>query len=256
MINFLYKKLNIPHTDLLINVISVQRCGTHAVSNWLLRQHKQIWHDSTPEHKGDYYEISSYYKRNVMFNGKPQTLKYVGDSDVALICYENVSVEDFVSSQDEIIWSIGRPLKTQNILVLRDFYNFSASFFKRHEYVPEHILKCWESIAKEVINRENKFKYFINYNKWHKDISYRKEVCKVLGLHFNDYGKQSILDFGGGSSFDGTLRDGEANSLDTEKRWTNFINNEAYKRIIRNNKKLTDMSDSIFGRVEGVECLW
>jgi hypothetical protein len=156
---------------------------------------------------------------------------------------------------------------TKQIVILRDPYNLLASLFRhfinrkgkiwfvgkwvdKQELIdasPSLFAKKWLEYAKlfesgDVIG--------INYNKWVVDKEYRDEIAKEIGVDFRtDKSMSSVPRNGGGSSFDKTSKNGSGETMDVIERWRNYIDDEDYLNIFKENPELEVISKRIFGDV-------
>ena len=76
----------------------------------------------------------------------------------------------------------------------------------------------------------------------------RKEISKKLGLEFVDDGFQMVPSHGGGSSFDGTTKDNNAETMKVLQRWKQFRGTEKFEEIFEN-EELVSLSRGIFGEI-------
>lgn len=217
----------------VIHFISLQRCGTHAIMNWLLHQNKKYDKFEHPVHiENDVW--SSQDGTAVLFNSvefwwenigkqvdvikknnlKPQTL---------IVGYETGNLNrwshDRFNNDIENIFGTG--YIRFNILNLRDVQNVCSSFIKRYRTVPEHIIPQWRERAKELVGETNYVKNWIpvKYNWWFADKEYRQTLAKATLSDFTDLGINNVAKFGEGSSFDKTEYEGKAQEMNVLGRF-------------------------------------
>ena len=124
------------------------------------------------------------------------------------------------------------------VVILREWKNYIASHIKHAELAknqPSVKARVRTDIYKEYAS------YFLNespyypilFDAWFADEEYRVKICKDLGLHFTDIGKQSVPSFGGGSSFDFLSFNGRAEKMNVLSRYKQYEDNENYKEFMR-----------------------
>jgi|10_taG_2_1085330.scaffolds.fasta_scaffold44937_2 hypothetical protein len=256
----------------LINFIGLQRCGTHAVANWIIHQSENAEKEQHPTHFHDdvwYYDWGS-FTCGIMFNSRfphnpeigynhlKKIKEYLGNPtvDVCLLCYECslVYMHYDCKAEPDLYETDRKNFQSNNeqtVILLRDVKNCFASFYKKYGHVPQHIIGHWEARANEILGKTKNVPnhVFLNYNKWFIDKKYRQQLCNDLSLYFTDIGKSQVPNFGGGSSFSGRQADGNASSMDVLTRFRNFDKNAGFQRTLQTHKHLVELSDEIFGEM-------
>lgn len=139
----------------------------------------------------------------------------------------------------------------QKCVVIRDCYNWLASRLKafgglypQHaKYKCEDPIKLWKQHAITAINRQSEIMPVL-YNKWFASQQYREELETKLNMVNTDKAIQTILNYGGGSSFDGMKFNQNAQQMKVGDRWKEFIGNEEYIELL--DDEMCDISDQMF----------
>jgi hypothetical protein len=257
-------------TNTLINLIGLQRNGCHAMANWLLKQSKHMPQTglvkATPDEQkhGDLYHIKSncnFYLWNQFWfkdqepHAPSKLIPPDNDDDIetGIIVYEVAQINKFNTDFTNKDLIFGAITQEHNIVVLRDFCNMAASFYKIHGELPRHIALFWYHRILEVTNNTNFIhpKYYINYNEWFENPDYRQKIATDLNLDFTDYGLNDVLDFGKGSSFDHRTRDRQAQTMNINRRWRQLRDDVGFKKILQEYKDLVIISKKLFGEEYG-----
>ena len=117
------------------------------------------------------------------------------------------------------------------VVVLRDFKNWVASCVKmiHRDSNPNF----WQREVEEVLSEEKiklymdhckhyhvlKDEHYILFNKWARDMEYRREIVEGLGLEFTDAALSQLSPFGGGSSFSNMMYLKNANIMRVNDRY-------------------------------------
>lgn len=251
-----------------ITVYSLQRSGTHAVTNWI----------------ADHYDGKIFYA-NDCFNCHPDTLENFKSDDLPAFSRRRLIPVDFYSAgsadlsilvyEDATLWepwpgedtALGEKMNHTKVLILRDPFNLIASRLKLAEMVPTpfiqermlsqnnggspRFLSLWKSYAREFIRlRENREPGYVlvNYNLWVASKKYRREISAELGRPHRDREKESVPGDGFGSSFDGIRYNQNASRMEVLTRWRNFESDERFQ-LWASDPELNDLSRAIFGEV-------
>ena len=120
----------------------------------------------------------------------------------------------------------------------------------------DDVRNLWKNYAKEYLGETNFLphkKIKINFNQWFSSSQYRKLLADRLRLDFTDRGLEAVR-HSSWSSFDGSKFDGKAQEMQVLQRWKDFSDHISYKNIFCD-KELLDLSERIFGVIEGTEML-
>lgn len=210
-----------------------QRCGTHALSNWLLKQSEDYVPSQLEDVGQGTFSLSRTNNKKVyLHNSQKITVPLNAqrneiwptldlDSD-HLICIENGSLFDYEEYQ--MIKNYFCEHKIIRLIALRDAWNCFASFYKKYNTVDPHIVRGWEYRAEEILGITHHLSnfHFVNYNMWFSSVNYRKELCKEHGLHFTDHGLNDVPNFGDGSSFDQRKLHNQGSKMNVLSRFREF----------------------------------
>ena len=141
------------------------------------------------------------------------------------------------------------------ILVLRDPYNFFASCLhqkKVNDNNKSEIMirakEAWKTYAEQIVGHCNYLLMdyiFINYNKWSKNILYRRKIVKKLFINpLSDKNFTKVPHNGGGSSFDFMKYKNCATKMDINNRWRVFAKDDFYLSLL--DKEVINYSNKIF----------
>jgi hypothetical protein len=222
------------HSNYIVKllIIALSRSGHHAVINWIASQ----------------LPGTTFHHNNCNENFRPTQTKNYGNGEPINHIW---NFEDFnLEGCNEIIKESDFD---QILLVMRDPFNWMASCLKKGTwhanlrslqvkqfndtdwYCPWFSrtmsrYKMYLQYAAQIERHENYLEKFldINYNKWVKNINYRKELAKKIGFEFTDKGIDFIPKFGGGSSFGSeTIKD-----LDVLNRWKYYKDDPSYWKLL------------------------
>lgn len=252
-------------TEKLVNLIGLQRCGCHAVANWILHQHNTVMRSyelkEYPNEIKEQNEVWGFniYKTFLLFNQywfkyqephAPTKLGYTPKEVAnAVIVYETGELGKYNIDFDNKKEVFGNIESESTVIVLRDFLNCAASWYRQHGEVPRHIAIFWYDRAMEILNKTWKIPCaeFINYNYWFTNKDYRKHICEKLSLYFTDIGINTVAHFGNGSSFNKREYDGCAQLMDVNNRWKLLEHNEEFIEYLKPYRELVQLSERIFG---------
>ncbi|MHA2135217.1 MAG: hypothetical protein ACW99J_15255 [Candidatus Thorarchaeota archaeon] len=210
-----------------VSIIGPPRTGHHAVSNWFfchlpipsLLAYKGIkcrglveGDTSLIEKQGfSYYNNSDTPDGEVQHEKKiPGPLKYYG---ITFCCSHIEEVE-----KEEAKYIKVPKLK---IIVIRDYFNWWASFSKGHN-APKKIkndqIEIMRELYKEALNKDTDYT-IIYFNKWFCDRQYRKGLIESFGFPFTDVGLNFVPCHGYGSTWDQRTFQGRAQEMNVLTRW-------------------------------------
>lgn len=240
--------------DLLVKFFGMRRFGNHAVINWILGQsgnnsvkwkgHQILCKPLDPNDIKDFQRCD--YRRTVVVN------------------YEGVSLPDI--NEETIIPDkasiFGAPEQEVNVVILRDLYNWLASYMRLSDSVLSmedgaEKIRQWVVYAKEYASITDYLgtinKIAISFNQWHSSQSYRRDMAEKIGIPFTDANLNMVSHERGGSSFDKRKYDGQANNMKTDKRWLRFLqerpskHTKRYKQLIRSHPEAQKINEQLFG---------
>jgi len=170
--------------------------------------------------------------------------RLISSIEQEIINFENVRMK-YSSEITSSPYFEGKKVKT--IGVLRDYYNnFSSELYSLPDTLAQEAIlelltvmkKCWLDIAYKYLNNPEDV---ILFNSWNLDNSYRQSLSDRFNLRGSDYGFEEISTFGGGSSFDNSLRH------KLHRRYENIIDMPLFRQyahdpeIIELNKKIFNL---------------
>ena len=274
----------------LIHVCGINRSGQHAISALLLGTcHKAIYKNNTGKdktgnaqfaldkrfkHSGSNYQLFVDGKRNreyginMITDQMPVDLFIIGSENVTPKGLKN-GQRAFIKNSNALLKKIGSDRMSENekiVFVIRSPWNHIASsmFWRgKNHFVnnPEKFVPAWNAIAQETLRMTNylpKNKFVpILFDKWYDDIEYRKQLCKLLNMDFNDKNKNVILGYGKGSTFQ---RTNNGQKLNIKNRWEKCLRNETHTKklidMLTYDPQTLEMSEKLFGELpEGIKAL-
>jgi hypothetical protein len=199
-------------------IAGTKRSGHHAVITWLASQMPE-----TVRHYNDIlYEPFSHGE--VVCKSRP------GDTYIG-----NVEKRNIYSMEDVPLSNLTNLHKSNLtiVVVIRDIRNTLASDIKacNPKVVNKHLKKLvgiWRGYVEGYLGSSPE--YFILFDRWFKDKSYRRKICYDLNVPFTDKGLNKVPNYGGGSSFDLTKFNGKAQHMDVLNRWVRFKDHSLYKK--------------------------
>jgi hypothetical protein len=255
-------------------IVGMARSGNHAIINWLLSQVQgRYCFLNCVEPK-----TNPFLSARPLGNGQPYQVNYA-EFDLAceqqghfsrkaylLYSYEDcflgmVDHERFHTQHDAFL---GPSQRQFDILILRDPFNLFASrtqsgFYDAAEPPRKLVtlktaIRIWKQHAKTFLGDRRylrRRRIPISYNRWTQDPAYRREIAETLGLAFTDAGFERVVNVGGGSSFDGTQFDRQADRMGVLDRWQHCADNPTYRAIF--DEEMVALSEQLFGPIPGTE---
>ena len=232
---------------------SIRRGGTNAVARWLNNQ--------SPSHMIELngFDPLPHQSHDIFPFKNEEGFKNAEKSERLLVKYENL---DFTfkfpfktyTQKGVIEYTDMFPKceKFKNVVLLRDFINWSASYHgntARDLSVHRWRTQLWVKYAKEILKETSYLSdpLFINYDKWFISKEYRMSICQSLDLDFNDNGINNVPINGNGSSFDERRYDNRAQEMDVLERWK-LITDKNFSKYIESPCAIS-MSKKIFGEI-------
>lgn len=228
--------------------IGLQRCGTHAITNWIIKQRDEKVYDkitSNKDTKGVFTYLTESYPifyfnsqkidKSILEQRETENAvpAFDGLHDV-VVAFEDGDCKDY--NEDKLFEGLFVDhYNIVRIISLRDVWNCFASFYKKYGEVPIHIQRLWEERAEEILYYTNYLGrdfYFIDYNNWSRNRLYRENVAYQLDLVFTDNGFNDVPNFGNGSSFTQLDMDGKGSQMPVLSRYREFKNDPNFRRLI------------------------
>jgi len=123
------------------------------------------------------------------------------------------------------------------MIIVRDPFNLFASVLRHPQLVKEldRELRLWKQHLKECLGETEYLGcpfVSVNYTRWCTDSGYRRQLSEKLGIEHSDAGRNEVLEFGGGSSFDGLNMDGQGMTMQVQERWRELEGDERYRSVV------------------------
>jgi hypothetical protein len=271
-----------------IAVFGIKRCGNHPIIHWLIEQMgKHVVHLNDVTSKSPYdsceeinvkglplyqsrltrkgiknlcrqllrnLDVVEYSKKDKGVNW--HAIRFFTPKDCLIISYENTffncnAYTEFLKEHDNYA---GYSEQSYRTVVLRDAYNLFASLLCAPFVTTKEIVRCIELYKQYAkifldIDRQKMLNIIcINFNEWFDNPNYRIQLARQFGMDNNGEPFQRVHSIGGGSSFNGMLKDGKAQEMNVLERWKVYRKDPSYRAIFRDTN-LAELSDAIFGRI-------
>lgn len=255
-----------------LRVVGMSRSGNHAIINWILSQVEGRYlflncadPKSNPfrtarsmgtgaSYKANFADFDLEREREGHFAPKRYLVHSYEDCFLGMVCSD-------VFEEQHDVW-VGSSARRLDVLILRDPFNLFASRKKSGLYEERELpnfdlvtrrtaVRIWKQHARAFLGR---YSYFtqpvvrINYNRWTRDRSYRRQLAEEMGLAFTDAGFRQVPHAAGGSSFDGRAFDREADKMDVHRRWTHFADDPAYRQLF--DEEMVQFAREIFDALQ------
>lgn len=234
---------------------SLAHSGGRAVQDWFLRNFN---HGKKVEVSLSVNQILTNLDRNILFYYKSKFNKEIPSSAYESEKMQNVFY-DFLES--EIHDNISSKDKIYQIVVLRDPLNLAASRQKLDIYLVnqqftdlwlKHANFCLSAIQEAQSGESrNVEKFFILYNRWVMDKSYRDSICQQFGVENLDKFNQ-VTNLGQGSSYIGQAVEEQKENYLTRFRLLKW-NSELLQSL--QNNQLIKLTKQLFTKIPIVPIL-
>lgn len=231
-------------------ILGVKRTGNHAIINWLYKMIPNYVHLNNMRLSD--FTVTNYDKYLTVL---PVTENYVDNcwtkfncSNNLIISFENANVQDTTKLINKFCEQI--QIKPVIILIYRNPYNALSSIWKiynKNQQILNKHIKLLIDYGHDFLNNDMQ-RMNILYDKWFKDITYRKSLSKKLSLQFDDSNFDKIF-LHGYSSFDGYLYKNDASKMDVLNRYDNFLNDSVFQDILQKHK--TEL-DAIWNKIKSI----
>jgi hypothetical protein len=254
-----------------IRLVGLRRSGNHVLINWMRHQDDSVvqFLNDIPTGENPYrYRCEYFCDCYPEYPDEIQRLRQQSQGnfkkkDYFIYNYEDYSLAKVFNSEFEKKhdWYVGKSGRRFDVLIMRDPFNLLASRIKRgfiHVKSSDRtFVELWKEYAKEYLGETNystQNKVCVNYNRWIRDIDYRRSLAETLGFKFSDANFSNVAGNAGGSSFDGTQYAQQASKMDVVGRWKHYQDDEFYRQLL-SDRELLEYSDRIFGKIPGIEAL-
>jgi len=256
-----------------IRVFGLRRSGNHAIINWIFQNHPGtvcfLNNVLTRRHFNPYLAFSqSFVKADGEVINYPPQLRFRKvkltrrwhlqhpRKDCLIYSYEerplaSVAGDELSQQHDRCL---GHSDRVTDVLILRDPFNCFASRLRLSGQLTTGVVDLWKEYAREFLGESQSLNapVPISYNAWREDTAYRSGLAGQLGWKGSDEGVHEVMNIGGGSSFDSTEFDGQAQSMQTGERWRHFKDDPAFRSVFRD-RDLVDLSERVFGHIPGTD---
>ena len=183
-------------------------------------------------------------------------LREYSPKDCLMISYEELMPDSdlrarYKQQHDELVGPSG---ECHEVLVLRDAFNLFASLYRSPFGRPEFIRRCaaiYKRCAELFLDERRQAELGVvcaNYNRWVVSAPYRIELAAKLGISVDGSPFLDVPIAGGGSSFDGRMKHGDAQDMKVFERWKVYRRDPRYREIF-DDGRLVELSDAVFGEV-------
>lgn len=245
------KRFTRKHT---INLYGIQRSGNHAFIDFLMRnaQGKALLLNDIG--RGQHPKRAAIKKITANTGKEP----------LIIASRENFSRSELILKEEPELY--GNISKHHNIILIRDPYNLFASyyswnfrqgvFFREKVAFRERIIALWKEYARLYIDWKiaaDPTNLAVTYNEFTSNEEYKKDLARRLGVKIREINSEEVPNFGGGSSFYGTLNE-SGDRRDYNQRFLKFVGDEEFKKIFQD-EELVNLSQEIFGIIPNQDLL-
>jgi len=244
--------------DRVIIVLAMRRSGHHAILNQLCYQLDNVVHLNNcitrgfPRRAHPRSGRFRYYKNGEVHDSGIQSFWQYrrAISQLSHVPHLVYSFEDVDPTIDY------RPFVAPHkslltLCIVRDPFNWLASSLQHGQQMTrdlQHRIALWKQQVQQCL-APNQYPFgsfvSVNYNAWVSSQAYRSKLSERLGLTYSEVGRDEVIDFGVGSSFDGKNFDGKASTMHVLERWKAFVDNSDYCELLRD-IQLVEFSERYF----------
>jgi hypothetical protein len=232
----------------------MKRSGHHAFINWVCEQNGNIKFINNAINGWENKE----YKQPPHSGGK--TVVYGNGKDLC-VNVEDFDIDDYYKfGMDK--FSIKEKSNVYEVVFVRNFKNWLSSSLKRREYKYPHNdvyvsldkefsndrretkpsrIKLYEKQIRIFENNNTNF-ILVSYDRWIKDIDYRKDIAGKLNLNFTDAGIDKMSSYGKGSSFT-QMNEQDTSKLGTDNRYKSFEGDKEYEGFMEKYSNINKLSE-------------
>jgi hypothetical protein len=234
---------------LSLRVFGMRRSGNHAILSWLQR--------NAPEGRSVFLNNCKpgtdplQNSRGIEINGAhasqrqakrdmPGVTRDAGEGALFLVSYEDTSPAEFGLSRQPS-GAFDEALFSHNVLIYRNFLNWSASLLKKIQANDGYTLVRRSSIVLRTMDSYTRLLGLVRqaqeleliaicYDRWTASADYRAELLLQLGLEQRDNSLGQVQNYGGGSSFQKEAS--SAAELETDRRWQQMRGDAEYQALL------------------------
>ena len=249
-----------------LRVVGMSRSGNHAIIEWILAQAcGRVVFLNCAEAKTNPFatarplsERDPPYRASYDIDMAGERAGRLSRKDLLVHSYEDTFLGGFGDARVEARhdeW-LGASRRRFDLLIVRDPYNLFASRLESGiGGVPPRVgVRIWCQHACEFLGQRRHLRnerVVVSYNAWAASPIYRRNVALRLGLEFDDRAAARVPACGGGSSFDGTSRDGAAATMAVSERWRSYADDPNYAALFT--PEVRELARRIFPRSAAVD---
>lgn len=232
--------------DRVLFVLGVRRSGNHAIINWLIDCFPKESVLSINSADPAFFRIVD---ERVSIDRNRYGAIHVSDQHrVLIVSYENLDPALVPVAHNAQIAN-----RAHTIFVLRDLANTAASIVRGAKDYPSFSYRfrvldfpaVWCRYARLLLAGESSVTPVL-FNRWFADPSYRANILAKLDIARVDGRVDAVSSYGGGSSFDGLARDGNASSMSVLSRWREMEDDQLFQFLILAEQEAIELSERLF----------
>lgn len=229
----------------LYTVFATKRSGHHGIISWITAQHGNITFLNNVTVSADQTAFVPHRSDRNMVIGKGKD---------QLVNFEINNGDDCWGIQTSP-WVDCVPMRTASrvypILVIRRFRNWLASLVVHASAIPtaSHVAvytQHLDAIRKQTLPLPGFV--VIRYDDWFSNRNYRRAIAAKLNIPFTDAGLNTVLRYGGGSTFDGKNYDGDAQHMNVLNRWKQVRDDPRFALPFKQYHALDKASEAFFNQ--------
>jgi len=241
------------------DVWGIRRSGNHAIIGWLLNHvgtpfiHfndiQDPWNPLTPGgvrvagvpawqyKRGLLRKARQFFRsrREATFAGSDPSVDYERLATLSGLACRVFSYEDkLVTGSSEALGAAMPGETRKSVLLLRDPFNLFASLLKAGYFSRplDELPGIYARHAEAFLLQHETGIIGVNYNEWFQNADYRVSTAHRLGFDTNGAPYDEVPPNGGGSSFSGRARRGQASKMNVLSRWRHFAEHAQFARLV------------------------
>jgi len=264
----------IPENNYEFRIFGLRRSGNHAIIAWITSSMPDnsvyFFNDITANYDNSFKSLLTSYNDQLAGTIANKLIRRPRGNEnkhCIIQSYEDNELSIIADINKQIkTGQIGKSKKIFNILIMRDLPNLLASRYQlyksgnKYVEITDGIIRLYreylnEFISPKLLNGDGQIFVPLNYSKWNSDAKYRQDIAQKLSIDITKADSKAKMYYGGGSSFEhmnkgsSSLNSSTNSSLNStnefNSRYKLFTDDEKYKKIIEQNKKLIDLSTKL-----------
>lgn len=252
----------IPENNYEFRIFGLRRSGNHAIIAWIISSMPDnsvyFFNDITTNYEDSFKSRMTSYNDPLAGTIANKLIRRPRGNDnkhCIITSYEDNELSIITDINKQIkTGQIGKSKKIFNILIMRDLPNLLASRYQlyksgnKYVEITDGILRLYseylnEFVSPKLLNGDGQIFVPINYTKWNSDAKYRQDIAQQqLTIDITKCDNKAKMYYGGGSSFENVKIENKSSTNEFNTRYKLFTDDEKYKKIIEQNKKLIDVS--------------